>query len=414
MEEIWKSIDEFENYMVSNYGRIKDLNYGNKGKERILNTSEKAALKIDNKRVYRNISTLVARAFIEDCPKGDIVVINIDGNKKNNNINNLKVMTKEEYGKIMKVDRDKLEKDFIKKFNSLHGDKWEYIGGYFNSKSSVNIKCKICGEERKAYADRLTRTKLQKELRCFKCEAIKYTNDFKIKFNNKYKGQYEYIDREYNSNVFDEDVHIVECLKCGKINKWKGQTLYNGRFNCNHLTEEQIEQRKLEKEINKEINKTLSELRNEIKQIENRNKLFEDEVDRIRECKVCGNIFIGTKRSACCSDICKKKYQNRQHDLRRRIKNKSNINNDISLEKLMQRDEGICKICGRQVDTEDYYYTDEGYFIAGENYPSIDHIIPLAKGGTHTWNNVQLAHRHCNSIKCDNIIEQEEKQLKWF
>ena len=78
----------------------------------------------------------------------------------------------------------------------------------------------------------------------------------------------------------------------------------------------------------------------------------------------------------------------------------------------MQRDDNICKICGRQVDTEDYYYTDEGYFIAGNNYPSIDHIIPLAKGGTHTWDNIQLAHRHCNTIKNDKIIEQEEKQLK--
>ena len=417
MEEVWKNIDGFENYMVSNYGRIKNLNYGNKGKERILNTSEKAVLKIDNKRVHRNISTLVVRAFIEDCPKGDIVVINIDGNKKNNNINNLKVMTKEECGKIIaeKVDRDKLEKDFIKKFNSLHGDKWEYIGGYFNSKSSVNIKCKICGEERKAYADRLTRTKLQKELSCFKCEAIKHTNDFKIEFNNKYKGQYEYIDREYNSNAFDEDVHIVECLKCGKINKWKGQTLYNGKFNCNHLTEEQIEQRKLEKEINK----TLSGLRNEIKQIEDRNSLFERELSRIRDCAYCGNIFYAKDYNWYCSDICKatmNKEKQKAHKRLREAKAKKNgkIEWNISLEKLIQRDEGICKICGRQVDTEDYYYTDEGYFIAGDNYPSIDHIIPLAKGGTHTWNNIQLAHRHCNAIKSDKIIEQEEEQLKWI
>ena len=93
-----------------------------------------------------------------------------------------------------------------------------------------------------------------------------------------------------------------------------------------------------------------------------------------------------------------------------RKKNNGKIEWNISLEKLTQRDKGVCKICGREVDINDYYYSDEGYFIAGNNYPSIDHIIPLAKGGTHTWNNVQLAHRYCNSIKSDNIIEQEEKQ----
>ena len=38
-------------------------------------------------------------------------------------------------------------------------------------------------------------------------------------------------------------------------------------------------------------------------------------------------------------------------------------------------------------------------FIAGNDYPSIDHIIPISKGGQHTWDNVQLAHMICNSIK---------------
>ena len=416
MEEVWKSIDGFENYMVSNYGKLKRI-YKNKEKiiKGCLNKKGNVKIKLRNNGKGLNISLtkLVAQTFIRDLKENEIA-IHIDGDKLNNRYDNLKILTLKEAGKISGeksaklIGRDKLEKDFIEKFNSLHGDKWEYVGGYTNSRNSIIIKCKICGSEINIIPDNSLRKTAK--LKCNKCEAEKYINNFKIEFNNKYKNKYEYIDRENNQNAFTEDIHIIKCLKCGKINKWKGKTLLYSKFNCNHLTEEERKQRKIEQEINK----TLSELRNEIKQIENRNKLFEDEVDRIRECKVCGNIFIGTKRSACCSDICKKKYQNRQHDLRRRIKNKSNINNDISLEKLMQRDEGICKICGRQVDTEDYYYTDEGYFIAGENYPSIDHIIPLAKGGTHTWNNIQLAHRHCNSIKCDNIIEQEEKQLKWF
>ena len=419
MEEVWKNIDGFENYMVSNYGRIKDLNYGNKGKERILNTSEKVKLKIDNNRVYRNISTLVARAFIEDCPKGDIVVINIDSDKKNNNINNLKVMTKEEYGKISGeksaklIGRDKLEKDFIEKFNSIHGDKWEYVGGYTNSRNYIFIKCKICGDKINIIPDNSLRKTAK--LKCNKCEAIKYTDDFKIKFDNKYKGQYEYIDRENNQNAFAEDIHIIKCLKCGKINRWKGSTLYNGKFNCNHLTEEQIKQRRLEKEINK----TLSELSKEIKYINNRNELFEKELSKIKECEYCGRIFYAKDYNWYCSDICKANMKKEKQKARKRLreakaKKNGKIEWNISLEKLIQRDEGICKICGRQVDTEDYYYTDEGYFIAGENYPSIDHIIPLAKGGTHTWDNIQLAHRHCNSIKSDNIIEYEEEQLKWI
>lgn len=127
-----------------------------------------------------------------------------------------------------------------------------------------------------------------------------------------------------------------------------------------------------------------------------------------RKCIECGKEFISfSKQQVICKD-CHNKQEKERIKANKRLreakaKKNGKIEWNISLEKLMQRDDNICKICGRQVDIEDYYYTNEGYFIAGDNYPSIDHIIPLAKGGTHTWNNVQLAHRYCNSIKCDNI-----------
>jgi 5-methylcytosine-specific restriction endonuclease McrA len=31
--------------------------------------------------------------------------------------------------------------------------------------------------------------------------------------------------------------------------------------------------------------------------------------------------------------------------------------------------------------------------------PSLDHIVPVSLGGTHTWANVQLAHLRCNVSK---------------
>lgn len=48
------------------------------------------------------------------------------------------------------------------------------------------------------------------------------------------------------------------------------------------------------------------------------------------------------------------------------------------------RDRGLCGICGIHVALEDQ---------------SLDHVIPLAAGGTHEPSNVQLAHRVCNSRK---------------
>lgn len=411
MEEIWRNINGFENYMVSNYGKLKRIN---KNGEKIIKghlNKDKIQLELRNNGNVLNISLakLVAQTFIRDLKENEIPT-HIDGNKLNNRHDNLKILTLKEAGKISAnkyinlIDRDKLEKDFIDKFNSLHGDKWKYVSGYINNKSNVLIKCKDCGEIRSVYADRSKRK--DANILCKKCNE----NNFKNEFNNKYKNKYEYIDREYNSNVFEEDIHIVKCLKCGQLIKRKGKTLLYSKINCNHLTEEQIKQRRLEKEINK----TLSELSKEIKDINNRNELFEKELSKIKECEYCGRIFYAKDYNWYCSDICKANMKKEKRKARKRLreakaKKNGKIEWNISLEKLIQRDEGICKICGRQVDTEDYYYTDEGYFIAGDNYPSIDHIIPLAKGGTHTWDNIQLAHRHCNSIKSDNIIEYEEE-----
>lgn len=56
----------------------------------------------------------------------------------------------------------------------------------------------------------------------------------------------------------------------------------------------------------------------------------------------------------------------------------------IGLEDVYLRDNGICKLCGHPCDRE---------------HASIDHRLPLSKGGDHIWDNVQLAHRKCNSEK---------------
>ena len=75
---------------------------------------------------------------------------------------------------------------------------------------------------------------------------------------------------------------------------------------------------------------------------------------------------------------------------------------DITLETLYNRDLGICALCGERCDYTDYIFKGE-VFIAGNRYPSIDHIVPISKGGSHTWDNVQLAHKQCNSVKSNKI-----------
>ena len=58
-----------------------------------------------------------------------------------------------------------------------------------------------------------------------------------------------------------------------------------------------------------------------------------------------------------------------------------------------------CALCGGEVNPDDKWVNETGCMCFGREYPTVDHIIPLDKGGTDTFDNVQLAHKRCNSKK---------------
>lgn len=122
-----------------------------------------------------------------------------------------------------------------------------------------------------------------------------------------------------------------------------------------------------------------------------------------RVCKNCGKEFcieLSDYRSEIyCSEACQKRCHDRiKRDKRIRRMKAREMDQDITLEKLFKRDGGACYLCGRMCDWEDSEVID-GQFVAGESYPSIDHVKPISKGGAHTWENIKLACRHCNTVK---------------
>jgi hypothetical protein len=93
-EEIWKELDDFKGFYVSNLGRIKN-------DKKILKTGtnprgyEIAVMWINGKLVGRGLHTLIARAFIPN-PENKPQVNHIDGNKMNNMLYNLEWVTESE------------------------------------------------------------------------------------------------------------------------------------------------------------------------------------------------------------------------------------------------------------------------------------------------------------------------------
>ena len=72
------------------------------------------------------------------------------------------------------------------------------------------------------------------------------------------------------------------------------------------------------------------------------------------------------------------------------------IDTDITLRGVVERGNYICHICGNPIYT---FYKPRTKQCA-----TIDHIIPLCRGGEHSWNNVAPAHLSCNCKKHMKIL----------
>lgn len=71
----------------------------------------------------------------------------------------------------------------------------------------------------------------------------------------------------------------------------------------------------------------------------------------------------------------------------------------VTLPALLRRDGYTCSSCGIECTKDDKRYGN-----VGPTYPTMDHIVPLSKGGSHTWDNVQVMCFSCNIAKKDKVV----------
>ena len=128
MNEIWKEIEGFKDYEISNLGRVKSIR---KGKERFLKLNLgsnylRVSLSRNGKSKTIRIHQLVAEAFLNHKPCGyKLVVDHINGIKTDNRLKNLQVITQ----------RENASKD-------RKGGTSKYVGVYWN-KSNKNWRARI-------------------------------------------------------------------------------------------------------------------------------------------------------------------------------------------------------------------------------------------------------------------------------
>lgn len=229
-------------------------------------------------------------------------------------------------------------------------------------------------------------------------------------FNSRHGDRFIYVSGFKGS----ESPVLIKCRDCGNKFTRSAQIARKDKLlTCDNCKSLLIKQKAQERETQRETQRVIKEKEKQqsllIKQQE-RDKAL------IASCQECDNTFKANRLGVkYCSDTCKKKHINRVKELKRRkmISINGDIDNDISLERLAKIEHNVCYICSDKCDTNDYTITNEGYFVVGASYPSIEHVIPISKGGTHTWDNVRLAHHYCNTIKSNKDIYKEPNgQLK--
>jgi predicted nucleic acid-binding Zn ribbon protein len=109
---------------------------------------------------------------------------------------------------------------------------------------------------------------------------------------------------------------------------------------------------------------------------------------QVRRCLVCGKDFAPISlKQKFCSDRC----NNRHWCSQKRAARCGAFVDVVFLDILFQRDASRCGICGQKVSAE--------FIFPHPMSATVDHIMPLSRGGKHEPQNVQLAHWCCNSDK---------------
>lgn len=114
-----------------------------------------------------------------------------------------------------------------------------------------------------------------------------------------------------------------------------------------------------------------------------------------RPCRCCGLVFApeyGDKRRDFCSDACLRKVSGRVGKAARRARVRGTQIEPIDPIKVFERDGWRCQHCGKRTPP----------ILRGSHKaraPELDHILPLAAGGSHTLDNVICSCRSCNQSK---------------
>ena len=318
---------------------------------------------------------------------------------------------------------------FMAIFNERYAHHFEFLGGRTSCKGKARLRCKVCGHE---FEKNGQFAQIGSNIYCPHChvhrdDAVTAPTDGRL---------VQHLTEMYESGMKASEIAAAT----GVQDRFVRRLLKEGgvEFDTNKYRKAAKVERKSRLEASREARRAVlsafEELSHEIRDDGTLNALKAATGRVGHDCRCFGNTaeFIerfaptwatcghcekeylffpswtrygrkkpGTYCSRRCSTKANKANTNIGHRLRK-YGSGDKPRDCIKLDEVIERDNGICYICGCRTTKEDHHYR-HGWFTIGDSYPTIDHVIPLAKGGTHTWDNVRLACRRCNSEKRDSV-----------
>lgn len=286
---------------------------------------------------------------------------------------------------------DEKEKEVIKQMRE-EGKGYNEIARVLNrSKDSIGAYCRRSG--------------LGGFIGDTRINPVNVINNIKKNLQKHFTGRYKYVGGYVHSDGYID----LECMACGTVSEVSAQLVRKVRpINCSGCAEI--------KESRSNLIKTIRiAIRTREKLIDGIRLDIERCLQLVAKCAECEEVFVGGSiNMKYCSKVCSKRKYNRLRDLnrRKRLAMNGKVDSSITLKRLHERDKGVCHLCEGVTSYNDYKRCDKEHFIVGESYPSIDHVLPVSKGGTHTWDNVRLAHHRCNTVKRDDASVVCTKDLQ--
>ncbi len=126
----------------------------------------------------------------------------------------------------------------------------------------------------------------------------------------------------------------------------------------------------------------------------------------MRACLGCVKRFVAANTQLFCSKACRLSHRWENGG---RLRNRVYVHNSkarkigtateyIEPERLFERDRWTCGLCHRSIRPALRYPHPQS--------ATIDHIVPMSRGGHHVWDNVQAAHFRCNMVKNSKVEGQ--------